>query len=367
MLNNINSKVIRLFKSGVVNLEGKNPLNKSKNDIAYISPEDLLTLGKKFSGTHIFRNGHFDDDVENHTEEVVGKLGDDVWVEGDWVMGTAILMEEGKNQLTNGYGVSISYEIKQGIENKKSDKKEGIIYDYRILDIEPNHIAIVKNPRYEGAGLKHNSLHSNDKFLTCEHHFKNNLSNINLILDNEENIVKEGITEINKNMSFFIKNKSERKNNNSQDPENEKKYASLDGKKVRGMDAMDFKNRVTEMYSKKHNEFEETEDNLESIISIEHEGREIEMTMREALELIALGEKVEDKLENEGSVDKEVEIEYERKDNAQNEEKKKAMPIKKQEEKKHNSYIETLKANARDNAPKSTKTFAIQELLNNFK
>jgi hypothetical protein len=294
-LNNIHSKIIKLFKAGVVNLEGINPIDYTNNDIAYIAPEDLKMLAKKYKNVPITKKGHFDDGIENHQDEIVGKIGD-TWVEGDWAFATALLDDEGLNLLSNGKGLSISYKVLKALQNNQKDKKEGIQYDYRIGDLEPDHVAIVDNPRYNGAGLKHNSEKGSDEILICGQYKKHNSikkTKTNIMLDNKINMSYDNkkLTKMN-NMFKIGKKYNENWHETKQTHENNKdntskKYLSLEGKRINGMDGEYFKKRLLEAYRAKHNfDLSEDEEALHSLIKIEYDGEEIEMTLKEAMELI---------------------------------------------------------------------------------
>ena len=363
-LDNLHAKVLKLFKAGIVNLEGRNPINKTPDDVAYIATEDLSELSKKWRNQSIYKNGHFDDGTENHKHEIVGKVGD-TWIEGEWVMGTGLFTEEGLNELL-GKGVSISYNVSQAIPNNMRDKKEGFEYDYRILDMIPDHIAIVDNPRYQGAGLKHNSINEKNHLIICEQKLKHNQENFKKDIDiinfaYNNNIKYEPLTKIFDMFSIKKKHnnvheseeKSEmhpEKKDNTSEMHPEKKYANFSGRKMMGLEEGDFKQRVTEAYEKKHNsDLSEDEDALEHMIEIEHMGEKIEMTLREAMELIEASEKVVDVLE---SREKEEILEDKNNDNGypishaskHNNVKEERPYVKENMAKKHNSYMQSLKS-----------------------
>jgi predicted kinase len=85
------------------------------------------------------------------------------WCEG------VIFDQEAIDLVNNGYNVSCQYEITQYATNEKKELHNGNEYDKEILDGAPEHLAIVKNPRYESAMIAVNAIDltaSNDKWIT---------------------------------------------------------------------------------------------------------------------------------------------------------------------------------------------------------
>ncbi len=360
-INNLHSKLFKLFKAGIVNFD-----DGALKDVAYIATEDLPEFSKKWKNQAIFKNGHFDDGSENHQEEVVGKISD-TWVEGEWIVGSGVITDEGLSLLTNGQGVSVTFAVSQAIQNQIRDRKEGIEYNYRIVDMIPDHIAIVKNPRYEGAGLKHNSKDISQHLVICSQNIKNNHNKLKKDVDINANacndiIEYERLTKISnmfslkkkhnnaeeiKKESDFIKNNT---SENILDENIEKKYAEFGHRKMMGMDEEEFKEKLMEAWNKKHNsDLSEDEEALEHLIKIEHEGNEIELTLKEAMELIQMSEKVEHELENHErkEIDEEKYNNQEMTVETKRTEQKEMVPEIKMKEnmsKKHNSYMQSLRS-----------------------
>lgn len=85
------------------------------------------------------------------------------WCEG------VIFDQEAIDLVNNGYNVSCQYEITQYATNEKKELHNGNEYDKEILDGAPEHLAIVKNPRYESAMIAVNAIDltaSNDRWIT---------------------------------------------------------------------------------------------------------------------------------------------------------------------------------------------------------
>ncbi len=85
------------------------------------------------------------------------------WCEG------VIFDQEAIDLVNNGYNVSCQYEITQYATNDRKELHNGNEYDKEILDGAPEHLAIVKNPRYESAMIAVNAIDLtavNDKWIT---------------------------------------------------------------------------------------------------------------------------------------------------------------------------------------------------------
>jgi len=351
-MNHLHSRIFKLFKAGVVNFD-----NTGTRDIGYIATEDLTEFAKKWEGQLFFKNGHFEDTAENRKNEIVGKISE-TWVEGEWVVGTGLIDDEGLDLLQNGKSVSVTFLVSNKIQNNVRDKKEGFEYHYRVLDMIPDHIAIVDNPRYEGAGLKHNSLSDT---IICNMHLKENKEkSIDNLNSSDSNLTgNKPLTKLFDMFSIGKKhnnmhesepkpNKHEEPKDNTSEPneQTEKKYASFGGRKMMGYDEESFKQRATEAFSKKHNtDLSEDAEALEHIIEIEHEGEKIEMSLKEAMELIQAAEKTEEALERheQGEINEPKHNENE--SNKAEEPKTESKPSTKENaSKKHNSYASTVKA-----------------------
>lgn len=77
------------------------------------------------------------------------------WCEG------VIFDQEAIDLVNNGYNVSCQYEITQYATNDRKELHNGNEYDKEILDGAPEHLAIVKNPRYESAMIAVNAININ--------------------------------------------------------------------------------------------------------------------------------------------------------------------------------------------------------------
>lgn len=77
------------------------------------------------------------------------------WCEG------VIFDQEAIDLVNNGYNVSCQYEITQYATNDRKELHNGNEYDKEILDGAPEHLAIVKNPRYESAMIAVNAIDVN--------------------------------------------------------------------------------------------------------------------------------------------------------------------------------------------------------------
>ena len=85
-----------------------------------------------------------------------------VWFneEDGWFWGDGIITSEEAVDLIKkqGYNVSCQYEITEYKENIKDDLHNGNPFDKIILNGRPEHLAIVKNPRYENAMIAVNAI-----------------------------------------------------------------------------------------------------------------------------------------------------------------------------------------------------------------
>lgn len=99
---------------------------------------------------------------------VISKVDFDPFDAWYWCEGV-IFDQEAIDLVNNGYNVSCQYEITQYATNDKKELHNGNEYDKEILDGAPEHLAIVKNPRYESAMIAVNAIDltaSNDKWIT---------------------------------------------------------------------------------------------------------------------------------------------------------------------------------------------------------
>lgn len=103
---------------------------------------------------------HKDVTNENAKEERVGVISR-VWFEQMdgwyWVEGI-IFDEKAISLIDDGYNVSCQYEISEYANNVGKKLHNGNPFDKVILNGKPEHLAIVKNPRYENAMIAVNAL-----------------------------------------------------------------------------------------------------------------------------------------------------------------------------------------------------------------
>ena len=103
---------------------------------------------------------HKDITNENAKDERVGVISR-VWFDQMdgwfWVEGV-IFDEEAISLINDGYNVSCQYEISEYANNVGNQLHNGNPYDKVILNGKPEHLAIVKNPRYENAMIAVNAL-----------------------------------------------------------------------------------------------------------------------------------------------------------------------------------------------------------------
>lgn len=103
---------------------------------------------------------HKDVTNENAKEERVGVISR-VWFEqmDGWYWVEGIIFDEKAISLINdGYNVSCQYEISEYANNVGKKLHNGNPFDKVILNGKPEHLAIVKNPRYENALIAINAL-----------------------------------------------------------------------------------------------------------------------------------------------------------------------------------------------------------------
>lgn len=91
---------------------------------------------------------------------VISKVEFDQFDAWYWCEGV-IFDQEAIDLINNGYNVSCQYEITQYATNDRKELHNGNPYDKEILDGAPEHLAIVKNPRYENAMIAVNAIDVN--------------------------------------------------------------------------------------------------------------------------------------------------------------------------------------------------------------
>lgn len=105
-------------------------------------------------------------------DDIVGKI-QNIWfsTEDGWFWCDGIITNEKAIELIeNGYNVSCQYAITEYIENLENKLHNGNPYDKEILNGVFEHLAIVKNPRYEGAFIAANAyLAKNNDFKEQDH------------------------------------------------------------------------------------------------------------------------------------------------------------------------------------------------------
>lgn len=127
---------------------------------------------------HKFINTFIDDPVIiDHKDfimpdDVVGKIQNVWFSENDgWYWCSGIMTDEKAiNLIENGYNVSCQYRITGYKDNTKGKLHNGNPYDKEILNGVFEHLAIVENPRYEGAFIAANAyIVKNNNFKEQDH------------------------------------------------------------------------------------------------------------------------------------------------------------------------------------------------------
>ena len=135
----------RFLEAGVV---------KYEDEMVLIKPENLMNIASDFKGAHTIID-HQDISIKN-ADEIVGYItnvwfnAEDGWAWCDFTVNS----EEAISLINKGYFVSCAYlpEYAQG------GTYHNIPYDQEIVGGEALHLAIVENPRYEGAIILKNSI-----------------------------------------------------------------------------------------------------------------------------------------------------------------------------------------------------------------
>lgn len=114
-----------------------------------------------------------DESAKDMRVGVISKVDFDPFDAWYWCEGV-IFDQEAINLVNNGYNVSCQYEITQYATNDKEELHNGNPYDKEILDGAPEHLAIVKNPRYENAMIAVNAIDltasNEEKWITIKPH-----------------------------------------------------------------------------------------------------------------------------------------------------------------------------------------------------
>lgn len=184
-----------------------------------IRAENLMQLAEKFKGVP-FSISHEDLNPENVDDYRVGITanvfkGDDGWAWSEFL----IDKEEGETLLNQGYNISCAYTVLNkglgGIHN-------GVEYDFEVLDLQADHIAIVDVPHYTDAIVVKNSnnikpkIKNMFKFLKS----KNKAEAIeNSMEEKEEAFVKNGEGKV--SVADLIENYRKMKNEESESAKKE--------------------------------------------------------------------------------------------------------------------------------------------------
>ena len=145
------------------------------------------------------------------------------WCEG------VIFDQEAIDLVNNGYNVSCQYEITQYATNDRKELHNGNEYDKEILDGAPEHLAIVKNPRYESAMIAVNAIDltasNEEKWITIKPHGEESDDYRRLKLEDGES-PKEAIDRVYKKEDKSNKEKenTEKKEQTYYEPDMEETY-----------------------------------------------------------------------------------------------------------------------------------------------
>lgn len=166
--------------------------------VCILSKETIDKFVDGFVGCPVIIN-HKDVTNESAKDDRVGVISRVWYDEKDgwfWCEGV-IFDEEAISLIESGYNVSCQYEITEYSNNTTKALHNGNPYDKVILNGKPEHLAIVKTPRYESAMIAVNALD-----LTKEENDA----------PSEENIIKQAINELKENDMFNkLFNKKEQK------------------------------------------------------------------------------------------------------------------------------------------------------------
>ena len=113
------------------------------------------------------------DHKDNITADDINGRIQNIWFspQDGWYWCSGIITNEKAIELIeDGYNVSCQYAITQYIDNLENKLQNGNPYDKEILNGLADHLAIVKNPRYEGAFIAVNAFIA--KNAICQNEFK---------------------------------------------------------------------------------------------------------------------------------------------------------------------------------------------------
>lgn len=160
-------------KDGSMQIKQNN--NLQNLEIVYIPEDHINDIANSFIGTPVII-GHQELNEEILKDQQVGKI-EKVWIEDGWGYCKFSLDNKiAKNLISNGYSVSCSFydeEIEEaGVHNN-------IPYNVKLIKVRPCHLAIVENPRFEGAKIYNNSIDNkvciNDSFMLKRFKRKNQM------------------------------------------------------------------------------------------------------------------------------------------------------------------------------------------------
>lgn len=138
--------------------------------VCLLTKETINKFVNSFIGCPV-RIDHKDITDENAKDERVGVVSDIWFNDADgwfWCKGV-IFDDKAIDLIKNGYNVSCQYEITEYSDNIENKLHNGIPYDKEILNGKFEHLAIVDNPRYEGALIAVNAIAYNAEFKESEH------------------------------------------------------------------------------------------------------------------------------------------------------------------------------------------------------
>lgn len=172
---------------------------------------------------------HKDVTEENAKEERVGVISR-VWFDqmDGWFWVEGVIFDEKAISLINdGYNVSCQYEISEYANNVTDKLHNGNKYDKVILNGKPEHLAIVKNPRYENAMIAVNALdftaQNEDKWITIHPNGEDSKGRPLLLKDGET--PKEAIDRV------YKKNEQDNKKDDKAEKSKEENKDKYIGKK----------------------------------------------------------------------------------------------------------------------------------------
>ena len=215
--------------------------SKVNNAIITLTDTDDLTKGKHFKsrfiqpglagypgqfGNALIKKENLDRFVHtlrnkpvtiNHKDKITeeDKKGEvfNVWFNPDdgWYWCDGIIFDdEAINLINNGWSVSCAYDFTKA--DNSGGTENNIPYDIEFLDGEFNHLALVDNPRYEGANIVFNSkVENEDKWITIKPNGEDAKGKHLLLKDGEtpkeaiERTYKKNENQEEKNNDFDIK------------------------------------------------------------------------------------------------------------------------------------------------------------------